>query len=94
MSESFAEQLAHVRELAEGAPLLGESRRSLRAVLAELDRLDRAAEAAKRYFEHCRRVSLSARHAGCDSGEMNVRMALMKEAEDSLGMNESHEATP
>lgn len=44
-----------------------------------------------RYFDHCRRVSLSARGVDCDSGEMNVRMSLMKDAEISLGMSESGE---
>jgi len=38
--------------------------------IVRIDDLDRAVEASRRYFEHCERVSLSARGAVCDSGEM------------------------
>lgn len=57
---------------------------------AELDKLDRAVEACRRYFDHCRRVSLSARGAGCDSAEMDVRMSLMNEAAASVLDGDRH----
>ena len=46
----------------------------------ERDEQAKAIHACYRYFEHCQRVSLSARHAGCDSGEMAVRLSLKEEA--------------
>ena len=52
----------------------------------------RAIEACKRYFEHCRRVSISAGHKGCDSGEMAVRMALKGEAVAALAKVSEAEA--
>ena len=61
-------------------------RRHLDAAADQIEQLRRTAEACRRYFDHCQRVSLSARHAGSDSGEMAVRMALKKEAEESLGL--------
>jgi hypothetical protein len=53
---------------------------------SEIERLRRQVEASRRYFEHCQRVSLSARHAGCESGEMDVRMSLKREAEEAVGI--------
>lgn len=51
---------------------------------AEVARLRAAVEAGYRYFDHCQRVSLSARHAGCNSPEMGVRLALMREAREAI----------
>jgi hypothetical protein len=62
----------------------------LGATEADRDRLDRAVEACRRYFDHCRRVSLSARGAGCDSAEMDVRMSLMNEAAASVLDGDRH----
>lgn len=48
-------------------------------------RLQMQTEACRRYFEHCQRVSLSARHARTDSAEMSVRMSLREDAINALG---------
>lgn len=89
MPESFEDQLSRVRLMSEGDPtwdLSPNDQAALKAVLAQLETLQRTKEACFRYFDHRERVSLSARHAGCDSAEMGVRMALMREAKESLGM--------
>jgi hypothetical protein len=51
---------------------------------SKIQELDRALYSAKRYFEHCERVSISGRGKGCDSAEMEVRMSLKQEAYDSV----------
>jgi hypothetical protein len=43
-----------------------------------------AVDCAAKYFEHCRRVSVSARHKSCSSAEMQIRMSLKKDAERAL----------
>lgn len=60
----------------------------LRMALLLVDTIEtqeRTIEACRRYFEHCERVSVSARGKGCDSAEMSVRMALHREARDAIG---------
>jgi len=52
--------------------------------IVRIDDLDRAVDASRRYFEHCERVSLSARGAGCDSGEMAVRQSLKQDARNAV----------
>lgn len=52
--------------------------------MVRIDDLDRAVDAARRYFDHSERVSLSAHHASSDSSEMAVRLSLKTEARDAI----------
>jgi len=76
--QSEVRRLHNALKNAEGRSIDNKSR--LRDANAEIEQLQRRLEACRRYFEHCERVSLSAQHATCDSGEMQVRMALKREA--------------
>jgi len=49
----------------------------------QVEKMDRILEACWRYFDHCLRVSLPAE---IDSGEMMVRMTLMRDAQRMLGL--------
>lgn len=80
--------MAAEEDVPEWIPITTPEEQRLRARVRELEAIKYA---CFRYFDHCRRVSLSARGVDCDSGEMNVRMSLMKDAEISLGMSESGE---
>ena len=44
----------------------------------------KAVDAAKKYFEHCQRVSLSARGAKCDAAEMAIRISFRDDAIKAL----------
>jgi hypothetical protein len=57
-----------------------------RASLAEIRRLGAENEAARRYFAHCRRTISSLPRGPERTAEMDVRLALMKEAQDALGI--------
>ena len=46
--------------------------------------LQKRLEACRRYFDHCERISLSSRHAGTDSIEMDVRMSLRGDAVEAV----------
>lgn len=50
----------------------------------QVEKMDAILEACWRYFDHCLRVSLP--RESCDSGELMVRMTLMRDAQRLLGL--------
>lgn len=50
----------------------------------QVEKMDRILEACWRYFDHALRVSLP--RESCDSGELMVRMTLMRDAQRALGL--------
>ena len=50
----------------------------------QVKKMDEILESCWRYFDHCLRVSLP--RESCDSGEMMVRLTLMRDAQRLLGL--------
>lgn len=63
---------------------LEDARRKNARWCGKVTELERILEACWRYFDHCLRVSLPSE--SCDSGEMMVRMTLMRDAQRMLGL--------
>lgn len=55
---------------------------------------ERTIEACARYFDHCERVSLSARGVGCDSAEMDVRQSLKSDAATLIRLGKTMPTAP
>ena len=63
---------------------MGDDKAEVERLREQVKQMDEILEACWRYFDHCLRVSLPIEK--CDSGELMVRMTLMRDAQRLLGL--------